>query len=356
MSKLSINNFLWGVRQLVMGGGVQDDGTTPLLDGGYLHDVPYSLNDLNLTFSDSTGGTASSSLAAGAGVFTLAFPIQLAAMTTAAADLMTNYTPGYAFKILAVDFVTTQLGTGSGASQVLNLEIGTTNVTGGVVTVTLASTDTLGEITAGTAVTAANTGTAADTLSVEVAAGGTVFTAGAGILYIKIQNMDTANAISSLAAATATASETNLRVASSPAGTTAIGSVNFVVPRDYDEATDTLQLRIGIASAGSTDAPAITAAAYRKRPGSSIATITASVTGKTASGGTLTMSTTEQLMVFNLSRAGLRRNDAVTILLTSAAHTTDALLIYYVQPVYRSTLVSYKETDGTTNRTGNLLR
>lgn len=152
------------------------------------------------TLTDSSTGTAGTALAAGAGVTTVAIPIQLAAMTTSAADLITNYTPGYKFKILSVSFATTTLGTGSGASQVLNLEIGSTNVTGGAVTVTLAGTDTLGELTAGTSVTAANTGSATDTISLEVAASGTVFTAGAGVLLIKVQNMDTADAVASFRA------------------------------------------------------------------------------------------------------------------------------------------------------------
>jgi hypothetical protein len=141
--------------------------------------------------TDSTGGSVSgSTLASTAGISTLAIPVQLASLTTSAADLVTDYTPGFKFKILAVSFATTTLGTGSGASQVLNLEIGSTNVTGGAVTVTLAGTDTLGELTAGTSVTAANTGSATDTISVEVAASGTVFTAGSGVLLIRIQNMD----------------------------------------------------------------------------------------------------------------------------------------------------------------------
>lgn len=154
---------------------------------------------LPTAFTDNTTGTPSNTLAAGVGVFTLAFPIQLAAMTTAAADLLTNYVLGFAFKILSVSFSTTTIGAGAGASQVLNLEIGAVNVTGGVVTLTEAGTDTLGELTAGTAVTAANVGTAADTLSIEVAAGGTVFSAGAGVLLVQVMNMDLANAIASLA-------------------------------------------------------------------------------------------------------------------------------------------------------------
>lgn len=141
--------------------------------------------------TDSTGGSvANATLAATAGITVIPIHLNLASMTTSAADLVTAYTPGFKFKILAVDFVTTTLGTGSGASQTINLEIGTTNVTCGVVNPTLASTATLGEITAGTSVTAANTGTASDTISVEVAASGTVFTAGEGTLLIRIQNMD----------------------------------------------------------------------------------------------------------------------------------------------------------------------
>jgi len=141
--------------------------------------------------TDSTGGSVSgATLAPTAGISTLSIPITLASMTTSAADLVTAYTPGYKFKILAVDFATTTVSTGDGASQVINVEIGTTNVTGGVVTATLAGTDTLGELSSGTAVTAGNTGSASDTISVEVAASGTVFTAGDGVLLIRIQNMD----------------------------------------------------------------------------------------------------------------------------------------------------------------------
>lgn len=141
--------------------------------------------------TDSTGGSVSgSTLASTAGISTLSVPIQLAAMTTSAADLVTDITPGYKFKILAADFATTKLGTGAGATQTINLEIGSTNVTGGAVNTTLASTNTLGKVSAGTAVTAANTGSASDTISVEVAASGTVFTAGDGVLLIRIQNMD----------------------------------------------------------------------------------------------------------------------------------------------------------------------
>lgn len=146
--------------------------------------------------TDSTGGTASTAAAAGVGVQTITIPLTSLAtgLSTSAIDLLTGYTPGYKFKILAFDFVTTVAGTGSGASQTFNLEIGTTNVTGGALNVTLASTNTIGKLTEGSAITAANTGSATDTISIEMAASGTVFTAGAGYFVIKLQNMDTADA------------------------------------------------------------------------------------------------------------------------------------------------------------------
>lgn len=160
-------------------------------------DDPTSFGPI-ISLTDNSGGTGTDTIAATVGIQTVAIPIQLAAMTTSAADLLTNYTPGYAFELLSLEFITTTIGTGTSASQVLNLEIGTTNVTGGALTLLLADTATLGKKTAATAITAANIGTASDTISIEVAASGTVFTAGAGFLLLKLRNMDTVNAVKSL--------------------------------------------------------------------------------------------------------------------------------------------------------------
>lgn len=154
-----------------------------------------------VALTNSTGGTTSDTLAATVGIVTVAIPqANLASMTTAAADLLTNYTPGYAFELLALSFITTTIGAGASASQVINLEIGTTNVTGGVLTILLADTDTLGKKKDATAITAANVGTAADTISIEVAATGTAFSAGSGYFLLKLRNLDTVNALASLAA------------------------------------------------------------------------------------------------------------------------------------------------------------
>lgn len=148
--------------------------------------------------TDSTGGAAQSAAAAGVGISTIALPINLASIT-GAGDVLTTYTPGYKFKLLSADFaVTVPVTTGSKAAT-LNLEIGTTNVTGGEVALTSANCTPLGVVVAGSAITAANTGASNATISVE-AASVTAFVEGEGVLYIRIQNMDTADAFAGILA------------------------------------------------------------------------------------------------------------------------------------------------------------
>lgn len=135
-------------------------------------------------------GSQGDGVLAPAGYVPWIIPIQLASMTTAAADLITGFVPGFRGKIVSAQFFTTTLGTGSGASQVLNFEIGTTDLTGGVLTLTLATTTPLGNRIAATAITANNEFTATDAISLEVAASGTVFTAGNGHIVVMLQNYD----------------------------------------------------------------------------------------------------------------------------------------------------------------------
>jgi len=189
-----------------------DDATFTLTQGsntriGYVHRyvssgvgiVEFFAQSGTLTeLTDNSTGTASDTVAAGVGCVTVSLPITLAQIT-GAGDVLTTYTPGYKFKVLSVDFaVTTVVTTGSKAAT-LNVEIGTTNVTGGEVALTSANCTPLGAVVAGSAVTAANTGAANATISVE-AASVTAFSEGAGVLLIKLQNMDTADAVASAAA------------------------------------------------------------------------------------------------------------------------------------------------------------
>lgn len=128
----------------------------------------------------------------GAGIYKYIHPLTSLAtgLSTAAIDLLTNIVPGHRFALLNLQFVTTVAGTGTSASQVFNLEIGTTNLTGGVLTLTLASQSAIGVVTSATAITDNYQGSATDSFSIEMAASGTAFTAGAGYFVITIQNLE----------------------------------------------------------------------------------------------------------------------------------------------------------------------
>jgi hypothetical protein len=149
------------------------------------------------SLTDSSGGTASTTIAAQAGYATLTFPHTFESGTSAG-EAVTAYTIGYPFEIISWGFVTDVPGVGASASRVFNMEIGTTDVgtVASTVTLTEASTSAKGEGTAGTTVTGANTGTATDTFSIEVAAGGTQFTAGSGAFYVRVRNTASSAALS----------------------------------------------------------------------------------------------------------------------------------------------------------------
>lgn len=167
------------------GATVTPTGTQPPLSGA-----------LPTAFTDNSTGTPSDTIAAGVGISTFAFQTLLADI--ADGDLMTDFPLGYKFKILAFDFVTESAATTPAKQSTIHLEIGATPVTGGVISLTSASCTPKGVITAGTAVTALNTGAATDLISI-VAATTSTFIQGSGTFYITVQNMDSADSIASLA-------------------------------------------------------------------------------------------------------------------------------------------------------------
>jgi len=150
------------------------------------------------SFTDQSTGTVSDSIQAGAGVFTLSIPIVMSHVA-AAGDILTTYTPGYKFKILKVDAVVSDPATPASKAFDVNLEIDTTNLTGGVIQLTSANCSTQGTVIPGTPIGPNNVGTALQSFSVE-ASNVVKFDSGQVSLLIKIQNMDTADAIASLAA------------------------------------------------------------------------------------------------------------------------------------------------------------
>lgn len=113
------------------------------------------------------------------------FPYLVNLATVADGDIFTGYTPGFRGRVIAVDAVVTQEVTTGSKLSTLNVEIGTTNITGGAVALTSANTATHGVLVAGSAVTAANTFTATDTISFE-ASSTTAFSEGSVMLLVKL--------------------------------------------------------------------------------------------------------------------------------------------------------------------------
>lgn len=161
--------------------------------------LAYGASSVVVTYKDATSipagtkVTLQAPLADKIGVQVIPFYIELADVA-ADGDIVSAWTPGFAGKILSVDFMTTVAVTTASKRADFNLEIGSTNVTGGVVSVTSAAATPKGTIIAGTAITGANTFAATDTVSIE-AASVTAHAEGKGILLVKVQNLDTLNAI-----------------------------------------------------------------------------------------------------------------------------------------------------------------
>ena len=103
---------------------------------------------------------------------------------TGAADLLTDLILPFSGEIVDWAFVTTVVSTGAGATRTFNVEIGTTNVGGTATAIALADTDTVGKVKELGAASGDNRFRKDEKLSIEVAAGGTAFTAGEGYFII----------------------------------------------------------------------------------------------------------------------------------------------------------------------------
>lgn len=144
----------------------------------------------NIVQSDLTVKTL---IGAGVGRMIWSVPIALAGIT-AAGDVVTNYVAGFKGRVMSLSFAVQTVVTTAAKAASLNAEIGTTNVTGGVVALTSANCTPAGALISGSAVTALNAFLATDTLSIE-AASVTAFAEGSGVLLVSLANDDTINAI-----------------------------------------------------------------------------------------------------------------------------------------------------------------
>jgi plastocyanin len=122
---------------------------------------------------------------------------------------------------------------------------------------------------------------------------------------------------------------------------TSLGSLTFMVPRDYDATVDKLRVRFLANSAGDTNTPTIDATLYRKRSGAALSadldpTISAAVNSNTNKAGWVEI---------KAESLDLEPGDAVTFLFTTSAHTTDALNVYALEVVYFGDLAYYEEDE-----------
>lgn len=142
--------------------------------------------------TDSTTGTAATTAAAGVGVHTLSFGIDLASVANGNV-IPTAYTLGYKFKILSATFAVNKPVTTGSKLSTLTMKIGSTAITGFSIALTSANCTPIGVLVQSSSITALNTGTASDTITL-VAGSTTAFVEGSGTLLLKVQNMDTADA------------------------------------------------------------------------------------------------------------------------------------------------------------------
>lgn len=151
-----------------------------------------TLGASTITYTNRTGA----SLAAGTEIL-VSLPVWASApvflhvpvflMTSIAdGDLVTGVRPGVDGYITHWYWVQNAPVTTAAKLSTLNLEIGTTNLTGGTIALTSAACTPMGKMIASSRITGANRITKADTLSVE-AASTTAFVEGSGHLVIRIQ-------------------------------------------------------------------------------------------------------------------------------------------------------------------------
>jgi hypothetical protein len=155
---------------------------------------------------NSSDGTASETKTITGPSVRIPISFQIALASIADGDVVTDYPlgaiVGQSGKI--VDFTATAGTPASTANKLstLNLEIGSTNLTGGSLALTTANQNAVGETVRATTITAGNTFSATDTFSIE-AASTTAFVEGTTtlIVWVELDNAD--NNFATIAAQTA---------------------------------------------------------------------------------------------------------------------------------------------------------
>lgn len=151
--------------------------------------------------------------------------------------------------------------------------------------------------------------------------------------------------IPSASTAAITTEETNAVVWKIANGTTPTLTLAFRVPRDYDENTDYINIRV-IANkvAAGADVPTLGCGLYIKQLGAALGSSTApNATYVGISIPKVTLIATTQVQEFNFANKGLIRDSMAYFVLTVAGNTTGGqeVQIFDMQVVYASCLVAF---------------
>lgn len=129
-----------------------------------------------------------------------------------------------------------------------------------------------------------------------------------------------------------------------------VGTFSFPVPRDYDEASDHLIIRLAVQLANADAAITITGTPTILPIATGTAATGTAVTGTAPfSQKSLSLSTTEQIVEIKLSGKGLKRDDVVAVAVALVGTTTGNTYVYSIEKHYDSTLVSYNDTTSDDN-------
>lgn len=147
-------------------------------------------------------------------------------------------------------------------------------------------------------------------------------------------------------------------------GTTAIGTVDYIIPRDYDEASDSFMIRVQIA-VNATDVAVpikLTGAMSWYNASSNTLNTLSAVTATLPFTTTQNLGSTQTTYEINLGSNSLKRDDVVSVVLALSGTTAAGpAYVYGVEVLYDSTIVSYNITDqsgidGVLSEYGNPLR
>jgi len=118
---------------------------------------------------------------------------------------------------------------------------------------------------------------------------------------------------------------------------------NFLVPQDYDEGLDKLRIRALMSmDGGATDTVYLDAEIYQKRAGAAASADLDPTACATAIASAVASAAWYEV---NADGNSLQGGDALTILLKTGDHTTDAIHIYGIEVVYAGDIVYFDPDD-----------